>query len=104
MWLSAEIGRQSMRFLLDGKKMVGQRGAPRQAPRPRVSALRGRLTPPRPYGISAPPLITATCCRSSVVEHSLGKGEVHSSILSGSTTIPLKITIARRLTCVRDTA
>jgi hypothetical protein len=26
-------------------------------------------------------------CRSSVVEHSLGKGEVDSSILSGSTTI-----------------
>jgi hypothetical protein len=25
------------------------------------------------------------CCRSSVVEHSLGKGEVDSSILSGST-------------------
>ncbi len=25
------------------------------------------------------------CCRSSVVEHSLGKGEVESSILSGST-------------------
>ena len=25
------------------------------------------------------------CCRSSVVEHSLGKGEVHSSILCGST-------------------
>jgi hypothetical protein len=27
----------------------------------------------------------APCCRSSVVEHSLGKGEVDSSILSGST-------------------
>ena len=27
----------------------------------------------------------ASCCRSSVVEHSLGKGEVDSSILSGST-------------------
>ena len=26
------------------------------------------------------------CCSSSVVEHSLGKGEVESSILSGSTT------------------
>ena len=25
------------------------------------------------------------CCRSSEVEHSLGKGEVESSILSGST-------------------
>ena len=27
-------------------------------------------------------------CRSSVVEHSLGKGEVESSILSGSTMGP----------------
>src|SRR5262249_32007868 len=30
-------------------------------------------------------------CRSSVVEHSLGKGEVDSSILSGSTTRPMKL-------------
>src|SRR5581483_5899440 len=29
--------------------------------------------------------LPAACCRSSVVEHSLGKGEVDSSILSGST-------------------
>ena len=29
--------------------------------------------------------LPAACCRSSVVEHSLGKGEVHSSILCGST-------------------
>lgn len=28
---------------------------------------------------------TSTCCRSSVVEHSIGNGEVDSSILSGST-------------------
>jgi hypothetical protein len=28
---------------------------------------------------------TAPCCRSSMVEHSLGKGEVDSSILSAST-------------------
>jgi hypothetical protein len=27
----------------------------------------------------------STCCRSSVVEHSIGNGEVDSSILSGST-------------------
>src|SRR6185437_9806204 len=33
----------------------------------------------------APILFKPTCCRSSVVEHSLGKGEVDSSILSGST-------------------
>ena len=31
-------------------------------------------------------LATRLGCRSSVVEHSLGKGEVLSSILSGSTT------------------
>ena len=28
------------------------------------------------------------CCRSSVVEHSIGNGEVDSSILSGSTSHP----------------
>ena len=33
----------------------------------------------------------ATCCGSSVVEHSLGKGEVESSILSRSTINPLKL-------------
>src|SRR5262245_23043917 len=32
-----------------------------------------------------PCLFLQFCCRSSVVEHSLGKGEVDSSILSGST-------------------
>ncbi len=37
------------------------------------------------------------CCRSSVVEHSLGKGEVESSILSGST-------ISLQLFCHRDIA
>ena len=37
------------------------------------AAFRGRFQPP-------------VSCRSSVVEHSLGKGEVHSSILCGSTT------------------
>ena len=31
------------------------------------------------------PICLRFCCRSSVVEHSLGKGEVHSSILCGST-------------------
>jgi hypothetical protein len=31
------------------------------------------------------PILSGDCCRSSVVEHSLGKGEVDSSILSGST-------------------
>ena len=36
------------------------------------------------------------CCRSSVVEHSLGKGEVESSILSGSTSFPLQIKALKR--------
>ena len=40
---------------------------------PPVAAFSGRFLAWRP------------CCRSSVVEHSLGKGEVDSSILSGST-------------------
>ncbi len=31
------------------------------------------------------------CCRSSVVEHSIGNGEVDSSILSGSTIHPIEI-------------
>lgn len=40
------------------------------------------------------PLVAAdsypsTCCRSSVVEHSIGNGEVDSSILSGSTSHPI---------------
>src|SRR4051794_32039588 len=34
--------------------------------------------------------VPRACCRSSVVEHSLGKGEVDSSILSGSTIAPPK--------------
>jgi hypothetical protein len=32
-----------------------------------------------------PILVSGACCRSSVVEHSIGNGEVDSSILSGST-------------------
>ena len=32
--------------------------------------------------------ILGACCRSSVVEHSIGNGEVDSSILSGSTIFP----------------
>src|SRR6202034_1371201 len=43
-----------------------------------------RLTRP-PLKPAAAPLFPARRCRSSVVEHSLGKGEVESSILSGST-------------------
>ncbi len=36
-------------------------------------------------GLRADSVITGACCRSSVVEHSIGNGEVDSSILSGST-------------------
>src|SRR5215475_4697469 len=35
--------------------------------------------------VKADSVFVHACCRSSVVEHSLGKGEVDSSILSGST-------------------
>ncbi len=38
------------------------------------------------YGI-VPLLSSLKCCRSTVVVHSLGKGEVVSSILTGSTSI-----------------
>jgi hypothetical protein len=50
------------------------------------------------------------CCRSSVVEHSIGNGEVDSSILSGSTSFSNKIKIwlrsAERFTgiCSRNEA
>src|SRR5690606_14251171 len=40
-----------------------------------------RPVPPAPQG----PIGAGPCCRSSVVEHSLGKGEAVSSILTGST-------------------
>src|SRR5215217_5682147 len=43
------------------------------------------VEPPSPQKPATP---TKTCCRSSVVEHSLGKGEADSSILSGSTIRP----------------
>src|SRR5262249_14132653 len=39
------------------------------------------------FGGSAAPSVPLQCCRSSVVEHPLGKGEVGSSILTGSTRI-----------------
>jgi hypothetical protein len=42
--------------------------------RPPAAAVSGRFS-----------ILSRACCRSSVVEHSLGKGEVHSSILCGST-------------------
>jgi hypothetical protein len=39
-------------------------------------------------GPLGPILLIRACCRSSVVEHSIGNGEVDSSILSGSTIHP----------------
>ena len=41
--------------------------------------------PPRPPGRLKPICMSGVRCRSSVVEHSIGNGEVDSSILSGST-------------------
>ena len=46
----------------------------------------------RLVGPSGARFFTSTCCRSSVVEHSIGNGEVDSSILSGSTIIFTEIT------------
>jgi hypothetical protein len=40
---------------------------------------------PAPTGPFWPIPVSGACCRSSVVEHSIGNGEVDSSILSGST-------------------
>jgi hypothetical protein len=37
-----------------------------------------------------PILVSGARCRSSVVEHSIGNGEVDSSILSGSTSLSLE--------------
>ncbi len=62
-----------------------------------LDTLPPRLHLGRPCGKNRPRLVAAlegrfprcpVCCRSSVVEHSLGKGEVDSSILSGSTMGP----------------
>ena len=61
-------------------QMVGMRRVRRQAPRTRSAPA---VEPPAPLWH-----IRALRCRSSVVEHSLGKGEVDSSILSGSTSFP----------------
>jgi hypothetical protein len=41
------------------------------------------------------------CCRSSVVEHSIGNGEVDSSILSGSTTFANEINIYGHVNLLR---
>ena len=46
-----------------------------------------------PFG---PILVSGACCRSSVVEHSIGNGEVDSSILSGSTIVFLGTSLPRK--------
>jgi hypothetical protein len=59
-----------------------------------------RLRQRGPCGKNRPPagaflgpiLLYRACCRSSVVEHSIGNGEVDSSILSGSTSFSTKST------------
>ena len=63
----------------------GRFGGP-ASPLPRLR-MRGACGKDRPLrrGPFGPILVTGACCRSSVVEHSIGNGEVDSSILSGST-------------------
>jgi hypothetical protein len=41
-------------------------------------------------------------CRSSVVEHSLGKGEVESPILSGSTIFPAPLLVSEAMQSCRN--
>lgn len=57
----------------------------------------------RLVGPSGARFFTSTCCRSSVVEHSIGNGEVDSSILSGSTSYLIETSrascICRDLSC-----
>jgi hypothetical protein len=63
-----------------------------------VPKQRPALAKPRPLwqgsarleGPFGPILLIRACCRSSVVEHSIGNGEVDSSILSGSTSLSLE--------------
>src|SRR6202161_1769716 len=43
-----------------------------------------------------PILVSGARCRSSVVEHSIGNGEVDSSILSGSTILASQIRLFNR--------
>ena len=59
----------------------------------RVLAPEGSLwqEPAACRGLLGPILTYRACCRSSVVEHSIGNGEVDSSILSGSTIFQCRI-------------
>jgi hypothetical protein len=60
--------------------MAGQDGVSRACATGDLVARIARLAGPQ----EADSRVVA-CCRSSVVEHSIGNGEVDSSILSGST-------------------
>ena len=71
-----------------GQKKPKARFLPILAALERVPCLRQTV----PCGKNRPPVgafwadsVSRACCRSSVVEHSIGNGEVDSSILSGST-------------------
>src|SRR5579883_1855013 len=87
---SADIGRQSIRCLrapliyLENRGAAAALGQAACGMRFRRAAV---VEPPVPLWHIPPALDRAfdPGCRSSVVEHSLGKGEVDSSILSGST-------------------
>jgi hypothetical protein len=83
-----------------GPKLIRLREAPRPADRsvfdvlPGLPALartgalwQGSARLEGPLGRFSYP---GQCCRSSVVEHSIGNGEVDSSILSGSTSLSLE--------------
>jgi hypothetical protein len=73
----------------------------------RRSGLAARLRGIRPCGKDRPALLgpfgrfslSGARCRSSVVEHSIGNGEVDSSILSGSTSplLLIKLVLAKRI-------
>jgi hypothetical protein len=76
---------------------VAATGAPRAYPmnRPKHCKNGGTARPalprPRCYGRKPRAQARFGCCSSSVVEHSLGKGEVESSILSCSTSYLIEI-------------
>ncbi len=65
---------------------------------------RSRISYVRGLAFSAPmPETPPRCCRGSGVEHPLGKGEVESSNLSGSTIdIPLGRNVAPKLLILLD--
>ena len=83
--LSQKLARAAMRWLKQTDTIArGARACPVPAPVARNARLRGPIDH------------AARRCRSSVVEHPLGKGEVESSILSGSTRNTKKISMLLR--------